>query len=119
MSNYSEVQNKSVTCRKKHRCEWCAGRIEVGERAQYRAYRFDGDFHAAYMHPECHHAMLKSPLSDIEEGWTEGDFERGATSDGELYTAEGAKVPDPVTSLEQTMHAIQTAVAAAANLESR
>jgi hypothetical protein len=42
------------TAKKRHRCEWCYERIEVGER--YMAYSgvvCNGDFYAVKMHGEC------------------------------------------------------------------
>lgn len=86
MSSYHEFENKEVTCRKPHACEWCATQIQSGERAQYRAYHFDGNFQAGHMHPECHRAMRQSPADDIDDGWSPGDFERGQTSTGETPT---------------------------------
>jgi hypothetical protein len=107
MSDCSEFKNKEVICRKPHSCEWCATKINAGERARYRAYRFDGDFQAGHMHLECYHAMSKSPLYDVEDGWSPGDFERGQTSLGDIVTPEGHLVPDKVVSAADAARAIQ------------
>lgn len=107
MSDYSEFKNKEVTCRKPHSCEWCATKIKAGERANYRAYRFDGGFQAGHMHLECYHAMNKSPLYDIEDGWTPGDFERGQTSLGDIVTPEGRLAADTGVSVADAAHAIR------------
>lgn len=83
---YSEIKNKAVTVRKPHRCAWCAELINVGESAQHRAYVFDGDFQADWMHPECRDAMADYPCqNDLLEGWTPGDFARGSVCEPE-YT---------------------------------
>lgn len=107
MSDYAELKNKEVTCRKPHSCEWCDRKIKVGERARYRAYHFDGDFKDGHMHLECYHAMNKSPLIDIEDGWSPGDFERGQTSLGDIVTADGYLVPDKPVSLAAVIRAIK------------
>lgn len=80
--SYSEIQNRQVTVRKPHRCVWCAERINAGEPAQYRAYKFDGDLGSDWMHPECYGAMQRFPdQTDLMDGWTPGDFARGSVSD--------------------------------------
>lgn len=80
--SYSEIRNKPVVVRKSHRCAWCAERINAGEPAQYRAYVFDGDFNADWMHPECRDAMARYPdQTDLMDGWSPGDFARGSVSD--------------------------------------
>ena len=74
---YSEISNKEVKCRKPHVCGWCGTRIPAGEGAQYRAYRFEGDFVSDYMHLDCYEAMLCAPNDIVSEGWCPGDFNRG------------------------------------------
>ena len=73
----SELQCKEVTTRKPHYCEWCAETIPSGDRAQYRAYVFDGEFCSGWQHPECFEAMEKSDPFYISEGWMPGDVTRG------------------------------------------
>lgn len=110
MSDYAELKNKEVICRKPHSCEWCARKIKIGERARYRAYRFDGGFQAGHMHLECYHAMNKSPLIDIEDGWSPGDFERGQTSQGDTVTADGSLVPEKPACLAEVVRALKRSV---------
>jgi len=74
--SYEEISNKAVKVRKAHACCWCGERIEVGQQAQARAYRFEGDFHSDWMHPECYLAMQDDP--NKEEGWIFGGCERPA-----------------------------------------
>ena len=76
--SYDELQNREVTCRKNHSCEWCAQPIKAGEKAQYRAYVFDGEFTTGWQHPECYEAMCDHPHQwELAEGWTPGDYRRG------------------------------------------
>lgn len=79
MSDYVELKTKEVTVRKRRQCEWCGEVIEVGERAWYRVYVYDG-FATGYQHPECFDAMSNAPY-DLNEnliyGWHPGDFVRG------------------------------------------
>jgi hypothetical protein len=53
-----------------------------GSSAHKRVYKWEGDFHSEYMHPECYRAMLDAPSGVLEDGWTVGDMIRGR-SDGE------------------------------------
>jgi hypothetical protein len=76
----TELTNKVVKPRKRHRCDWCCEWCEPGEPAHYRVSIFDGDFCAGYLHPECHEAMVKSDWSEYEE-FTPGDQKRGKTMD--------------------------------------
>ena len=76
--SYLELQTHEVTTRKIHKCEWCGETINVGERAQYRAYIFDGNFTSVWQHPECYTAMSESDWLLLAEGWERGEFERGS-----------------------------------------
>lgn len=76
--SYTEIQEKTVTCKKPHRCAWCNEMIEPKEKARYRVYIFDSDFGSDYMHLECNEAMEKAPAEYIEDGWTPGSFKRGS-----------------------------------------
>jgi len=67
------LQDKTVTCKKAHFCEWCGEPIARGDTAQYRSGVFNGDFYSTYEHPECYEAMQKS---DFEEYYF-GDQQRG------------------------------------------
>ncbi len=58
------LKDKIVKVRKQRRCEWCGERIEEGEQARYRAYRFDGEFQTGYQHLECYAAMCQSDFDD-------------------------------------------------------
>jgi hypothetical protein len=75
--SYTELSSRSVTVRANKSCAWCAHRINTGERAQYRAYKFDGDFVTDWMHPECNEAMKNFPDQiSLMDGWIPGDFPR-------------------------------------------
>lgn len=63
-----ELTNKTVTCRKNHRCEWCGEWIEKGARAQYRSGVHDGEMFSGHQHPECYAAMRSSDASDFDDG---------------------------------------------------
>lgn len=63
--------------RKRHRCSWCMGLIEVG--VTYKRYRYFsyGDAGTVKMHPECYGAMTEA--AQDEGGWIEwmpGEHER-------------------------------------------
>lgn len=75
--SYTELSSRAVTVRANRSCAWCARRINAGERAQYRAYKFDGDFVTDWMHPECNEAMKNFPdQTSLMDGWMPGDFPR-------------------------------------------
>lgn len=74
---YAELTAKFVKCRKPHICEWCAGRVEKGERAFYRAYIFEGDFKDGHMHEDCKVGMDKTNANILMEGWQPSEFKRG------------------------------------------
>lgn len=69
--------------RKRHRCDWCGERIEIGD--PYTRYRwFDsGDAGTVRMHPECNAAMNDEITlqggGSIE--FAPGDFPRGCNCD--------------------------------------
>lgn len=75
--SFRSLTDKEVVVRKSHMCGWCGYRVEKGERAQSRAYVFDGEFTSDRMHPECYNAMNGSAREVTCEGWMPGDFERG------------------------------------------
>lgn len=77
---FDSIRNLIVKVRKNHICVWCEDLILIGETAQYRVYKWEGDFQYDYQHTECHKAMLNAPADLIEEGWFPGEFIRG-TSD--------------------------------------
>ena len=72
----SDLQDKEVACRKNHQCGWCGQIIKSGNKAQYRAYTFDGDFVSEWQHPECYTAMCESDSIDLQNGWCPGDNAR-------------------------------------------
>lgn len=74
----TDLQNRTITAtRKVHMCEWCSNPIPKGEKAEYRAYIFEGDFNSSYQHPECFEAMENSDPSVLALGWIPGDYHRG------------------------------------------
>lgn len=56
------------TARKRHRCWYCAQRIEVGERYTRRVGEEFGDFWVMKFHPECDQVAS-------DENWTSDDYE--------------------------------------------
>lgn len=74
------LTDKQVKCRKLHRCVWCGEMIGIGELAQYRAYKFDGEFMTDYMHPECMEACTESDI-DSDEGFEPFYSKRGQILD--------------------------------------
>ena len=74
-----ELKNKEVICAKMHVCGWCGEWIDIGEKAQYRVYKWEGDFVDGHEHPECYQAMLTLDYRDAQEGWMPGDYKRGST----------------------------------------
>jgi hypothetical protein len=58
----TDLTNKTVKCRKEHKCEWCAEKILSNESALYRTYLFDGEFNSEHFHPECYEALQNSDL---------------------------------------------------------
>ena len=79
--SYQAIREQDVRPRKARVCEWCGQRIEVGELAHFRAYKFDGEFVSGYMHPECNTASVNAPHDMICDGWSPGDFARGSTEE--------------------------------------
>jgi hypothetical protein len=71
------LQDKTVTTRHDHSCEWCGENIEAGSKAQYRAYVFEGVFCSGHQHLECYEAMTGADWRDLEDGFVAGDFKRG------------------------------------------
>ncbi len=69
------------TARRPHRCIWCAEAIQPGEKYIDRAYRFEGEFCADKMHPECRDACNRfyaQPWVCPWDGFSPGDFDRGS-----------------------------------------
>ena len=77
--SYTGLKEKLVVCRKNHYCSWCGETIEVGEEVMYRAYIFDGDFHASYEHKECLVAIIESNEDLADFGYEECQQQRGKT----------------------------------------
>lgn len=68
--------------RKPHRCCWCAEVIPQGSSAVYTVNKSNGDFSTGHWHDECHAAynrMSNKEFDDVQDGWMEGDFQRGKT----------------------------------------
>jgi len=81
MSLYSIKQIKST--RKKCRCYWCGGSINIGERKTATAIVWEGDFHSDSFHPECHEALKRwqnLPENKHDDEWPEPQsMQRGST----------------------------------------
>ena len=74
---FNEIRQKTIVCRKQHRCAWCGEHIKIAETAIYRAYTFDG-FQWDWMHSECYQAMGETPHDDVDEGFLPGNYKRGS-----------------------------------------
>ena len=67
------VSIKKVTARKPHHCLWCWEKIEKGMSAIYYAGKFEGEFNAYYLHPECDVCSIK-----FNDDFSAGQFKRGS-----------------------------------------
>lgn len=64
--------------RKRHQCDWCNERIEVGGSYVRYLWKDAGDVQPTKLHPECRSAvsaMARLEGSNFE--WTPGEFARG------------------------------------------
>lgn len=75
---FRQTQTEHIkAAKKKHRCDWCGERINEGT-DYYRWRHFDGgDAGTCKIHPECYSALQATPHSELIDGWTPGQFERG------------------------------------------
>jgi hypothetical protein len=67
---YREIESKEVKIRKLCLCNWCGEKINIGEKAQSRAYVFKGYFNRDKLHPECFKAM-----DNFSWKYSDGEFE--------------------------------------------
>lgn len=68
---------RTVTTRKPHRCEWCGREIPAGFLAVYSAGKFNGDFYTRYAHPACEQLAEELDMFDPDwgldaDGWRQG-----------------------------------------------
>ena len=80
MMSYEAIDDtgRVVTLRKPSRCEWCDAVMQPGEKAVTRAYKIDGDFMCARMHPECYAAMEQYfNINRLEQEFEGGCMDRG------------------------------------------
>lgn len=88
---YQALSSKKVRTRKPHSCEWCGEGIAEGDVADYRVYKWQGDFHADYMHEECTRGMQQSMLDkDLRDDFIDFGFETGAQFRGGLLGSREA-----------------------------
>lgn len=91
MSSYEHLSTKQVKCSKPHTCEWCGEGIAQGDLADYRAYKYEGDFNSDYMHPECSEgSRLSRQDEDLREDFLDFGFESGAQFRGGLLGSREA-----------------------------
>ena len=64
---------------KQHRCEWCTGIIEKGEKYYRAAGKHLGDFQDWKMHEDCFHAMSSSYDPFIDDYFCDEIHKRGRT----------------------------------------
>lgn len=79
MSDYEHISQKIRKARKKHVCIWCGDGIIPGEEYVDRVYRWEGEFTADKMHPECHRAMQDS--DEACEGFEPFQHKRGSNDE--------------------------------------
>lgn len=74
-----------LAARKRHRCDWCWERIEVGQ--PYKRWRWydSGDASTVRVHPECSDAISACDPRDMEDGWMPGDNPRGCNCGGDAH----------------------------------
>lgn len=74
----TELTNKTIKCKKPHRCTWCGEWIGERETARYRSGVYEGWFFSEYWHLECWDAMMGSGLGYDDE-FSPMDQMRGKT----------------------------------------
>jgi len=86
----SYLTDKTVTCRKRHRCEWCPEMIEAGEKARYRSYTVYGEdgIQSGHMHMDCHEVFSGLDWDDLPRPeFALSSFQRGTCiCDGEDWS---------------------------------
>ena len=89
------TNQKTVIARKEHRCSYCYGKIEIGEKYHYAVYKYD-DIYAWKSHLRCD--LISSELRMIDssdEGVTSEDFyEIIKNKFHEIQTTEDYDIPD-------------------------
>lgn len=53
------LKHTKPTAKKVHHCEWCGGKIEIGEVYDYHAGLFCGDFFVTKSHLDCNRLVYK------------------------------------------------------------
>lgn len=82
--SYEEISIEHIKkCRKNYVCVWCGEQIEIGRPSVNRAYIFSDHFQRDKCHPECYKSLME--ITDIEEGFTMGNYFRGSTQSREEY----------------------------------
>ena len=63
----TNLKNTNPTAKKEHRCEWCGGKINKGERYDYKVGTFDGDFFTIKSHIDCDKLIYKLDMFEHSE----------------------------------------------------
>ena len=79
------LTNKTVKCRKNHKCGWCGDQIDYDDQAHYRSGIYDGEFFSEYMHPECWDALGRSDMSLVDYEFSPMEQQRGKTYEESHY----------------------------------
>lgn len=75
------------SARKVRRCHWCGELIEIGQPYHLDTGKWEGEFVACYVHPECDKAIERSAL---EDGYRAYEQIRGLDTEQEEAYLQGA-----------------------------
>lgn len=104
MSNFHN--ERQVTTRKPHRCEWCGKIIEAGETATYSSGKNDGYFYDRYAHPACERLIYALEMYDpaYDDG-IDPDGWRQNVREAYLGDIKNKLVPEP--SFDEMLRVVQ------------
>lgn len=70
------INSKTPIARKQHRCDYCSGIIEKGEKYQNDTIVFDGSIYTWKSHLHCMHLTSEMHGYETDEGLNPDDFQR-------------------------------------------
>lgn len=75
---YQKMTDKDFVARKKHKCDWCMEKINKGEKYNYQAFIFDGEFYEWRSHLACNRVVSAIwDYVDPDEGMSSEEFDEG------------------------------------------